>query len=121
MGSAGGNPAATGAGGGYSRWQNLALTRWREDATCDNWGSFCYVRDVANRKLWSVAYQPTLERPDTSEVILSEGRVVLRRRDHGIDLHTEIAVAAVIGSVFYGLIALAERAVTFWHPSVRGG
>jgi NitT/TauT family transport system permease protein len=33
----------------------------------------------------------------------------------------EIAVAAVIGSVFYGLIALAERAVTFWHPSVRGG
>jgi NitT/TauT family transport system permease protein len=33
----------------------------------------------------------------------------------------EIAVAALIGSVFYGLIALAERAVTFWHPSVRGG
>ncbi len=33
----------------------------------------------------------------------------------------EIAVAAVIGSVFYGLIALAERAVTFWHPSIRGG
>jgi len=33
----------------------------------------------------------------------------------------EIAVAAVIGSVFYGLIALIERAVTFWHPSVRGG
>ncbi len=33
----------------------------------------------------------------------------------------EIAVAAVIGSVFYGVIALAERAVTFWHPSVRGG
>lgn len=33
----------------------------------------------------------------------------------------EIAVAAVAGSVFYGLIALVERAVTFWHPSVRGG
>lgn len=33
----------------------------------------------------------------------------------------EIAVAAVAGSVFYGLIALIERAVTFWHPSVRGG
>ena len=33
----------------------------------------------------------------------------------------EIAVAALIGSVFYGLIALAERAATFWHPSVRGG
>ncbi|MBU1304403.1 MAG: ABC transporter permease [Alphaproteobacteria bacterium] len=33
----------------------------------------------------------------------------------------EIAVAAVAGSVFYGVIALIERAVTFWHPSVRGG
>jgi len=32
----------------------------------------------------------------------------------------EIAVAAVAGSVFYGLVVLAERAVTFWHPSVRG-
>lgn len=33
----------------------------------------------------------------------------------------EIAVAALAGSVFYGLVALAERRVTFWHPSVRGG
>lgn len=33
----------------------------------------------------------------------------------------EIAVAAVAGSLFYGLVALAERAVTFWHPSIRGG
>ena len=31
----------------------------------------------------------------------------------------EIAVAAVAGSAFYGAIALIERAVTFWHPSVR--
>ncbi len=33
----------------------------------------------------------------------------------------EIAVAALVGSVFYGVVALIERAVTFWHPSVRGG
>ncbi len=32
----------------------------------------------------------------------------------------EIAVAALAGSLFYGLVALLERAVTFWHPSVRG-
>jgi NitT/TauT family transport system permease protein len=30
-----------------------------------------------------------------------------------------IAVAAVSGSLFYGLLALAERATTFWHPSYR--
>ncbi|PYE45307.1 NitT/TauT family transport system permease protein [Rhizobium sp. PP-F2F-G20b] len=33
----------------------------------------------------------------------------------------EIAVAALAGSVFYGVVALVERVVTFWHPSVRGG
>lgn len=31
----------------------------------------------------------------------------------------EIAVAALVGSVFYGVVALLERAITFWHPSVR--
>ena len=33
----------------------------------------------------------------------------------------EIAVAAVAGSAFYGVVALIERGVTFWHPSIRGG
>ena len=33
----------------------------------------------------------------------------------------EIAVAAVAGSVFYGVVAALERAATFWHPSVRSG
>ncbi|MCF6343476.1 MAG: ABC transporter permease [Devosiaceae bacterium] len=33
----------------------------------------------------------------------------------------EIAMAAVAGSLFYGVIALIERKVTFWHPSIRGG
>jgi NitT/TauT family transport system permease protein len=38
----------------------------------------------------------------------------------GLDMvWAEIAVAAVAGSVFYGLVAAAERAVTFWHPSQR--
>jgi NitT/TauT family transport system permease protein len=30
-----------------------------------------------------------------------------------------IVVAAVAGSAFYGLVALVERAATFWHPSYR--
>lgn len=32
----------------------------------------------------------------------------------------EIAVAALAGSAFYGLVAMIEKAVTFWHPSQRG-
>ncbi len=32
----------------------------------------------------------------------------------------EIVVAALAGSAFYGMVALIERAITFWHPSMRG-
>ena len=32
----------------------------------------------------------------------------------------EIAVAALAGSAFYGLVSLIEKSVTFWHPSQRG-
>ena len=52
---------ATHAGGGYSRWRDLAVTRWREDATCDTHGTFVYLRDRATGAYWSTTYQPTLQ------------------------------------------------------------
>lgn len=84
---------ATNAGGGYSRWKNLAVTRWREDATCDGWGTFCYLRDVATGTFWSSAYQPTRRLPKHYEAIFVQGRAEYRRRDENIDTHTEIAVS----------------------------
>lgn len=83
----------TNSGGGYSRWQDFAVTRWREDTTRDNWGTFCYIRDLATQEFWSNAYQPTLKKPDLYEVIFSEGRAEFRRRDREIELHTEIVVS----------------------------
>ncbi len=84
--------AITNAGGGYSRWRDLAVTRWQEDSTRDCWGTFCYVRDVTSGSFWSVAHQPTL-RPATSyEAIFSQGRAEFRRRDEDLDTHVEIAV-----------------------------
>ncbi len=83
----------TNAGGGYSRWKDLAVTRWREDATRDPWGTFCYLRDMASGACWSTAYQPTLQSPDSYEAIFSEGRAEFRRRDHEIESYTEIVVS----------------------------
>ncbi|HYK92395.1 MAG TPA: glycosyl hydrolase family 65 protein, partial [Acidobacteriota bacterium] len=83
----------TNAGGGYSRWKNIAVTRWREDSTCDNWGMFCYIRDVTSGDVWSTAYQPTHIESEKYEAIFSEARAEFRRRDHDIDTHTEIAVS----------------------------
>jgi cyclic beta-1,2-glucan synthetase len=83
----------TNSGGSYSRWKDLAITRWREDSTRDHWGSFCYVRDLSNGSFWSTAYQPTRKQPDAYEVNFSEGRAEYRRRDGDIELHTEIVVS----------------------------
>jgi cyclic beta-1,2-glucan synthetase len=84
---------ATNAGGGYSRWKDLAVTRWREDATCDDWGTFCYLRDATSGSLWSSAYQPTRRPSKTYEAIFVQGRAEYRRRDEDMDAHTEIAVS----------------------------
>ena len=69
------------------------MTRWREDTTCDNWGTFCYIRDVASGVYWSTAYQPVKKASKEYEAIFSEGRAEFRRRDEGLDTHTEIAVS----------------------------
>jgi len=83
----------TNAGGGYSRWKDLAVTRWREDATRDNWGSFCYLRDVASGETWSAAHQPTGREADAFEAIFSEARAEFRRSDLDYETHTEIVVS----------------------------
>src|SRR5262249_52029644 len=49
----------TAAGSGFSSRDDLAVTRWREDPTCDNWGSFIFLRDAVSGEVWSAGYQPT--------------------------------------------------------------
>ncbi|MEP7128433.1 MAG: glucoamylase family protein, partial [Chitinophagales bacterium] len=83
----------TNSGGGYSRWKDIALTRWREDATCDNWGTFCFIRDLESGVFWSSAHQPALKPADNYEVIFSQGRAEFRRRDNYLETHTEIVVS----------------------------
>ncbi|WP_018169925.1 GH36-type glycosyl hydrolase domain-containing protein [Thioalkalivibrio sp. ALMg9] len=84
---------ATHAGGSASRWRDLAVTRWREDATTDGWGTFIYLRDRDSGTYWSTAHQPTLRPADHYEAIFVQGRAEYRRRDHAIEAHTEICVS----------------------------
>ncbi|MDR1943692.1 MAG: hypothetical protein LBQ19_02620, partial [Synergistaceae bacterium] len=83
----------TNAGGGYSRWNDMAVTRWREDAICDNWGSFCYLRDVKTGKFWSTTHQPTLKQAQFFEAAFSEGRAEFHCRHYNYDSHTTIVVS----------------------------
>lgn len=81
------------AGGGYSRWKNIAITRWRQDCTCDDWGTFCFIRDLDNNTAWSASFQPMLKQSDNYEAVFSQGRAEFRRRDQAIETHTEIVVS----------------------------
>ena len=83
----------TSAGGGYSRWRDIAVTRWREDATRDCYGTFCYLRDLDSGDLWSTAWQPTLKSPKRYQAIFTQSRAEFRRSDDRIDTHTEISVS----------------------------
>ncbi len=81
------------SGGGYSRWKDVAVTRWREDVTCDNWGTFCYVRDIDSGEYWSNTYQPSLKKGKVYEAAFSQGRIDFHNSNNDVDTHTEIVVS----------------------------
>ncbi len=83
----------TNGGGGYSRWKQLSLNRWREDSVLDNYGNFCYIKDIASGKAWSNTFQPTLKEPDTYEALFSQGHVEFKRVDDDVETKTEIVVS----------------------------
>jgi cellobiose phosphorylase len=124
------------AGGGYSRWRDLAVTRWREDATRDCWGTFVYLRDPATGDFWSAAYQPTLRATKGYEAVFTQARAEFKQRQAGLEVHTEICVspeddvelrrltitnrstvARVIELTSYAEVVLAVPAADAAHPA----
>jgi len=83
----------TAAGSGYSRWRGLALTRWREDVTSDDTGSYIFLRDVESGKRWSAAFQPTGALPQGYHVSFADGCAEFSRRDGTIETRLEIVVS----------------------------
>ncbi|MDR3437723.1 GH36-type glycosyl hydrolase domain-containing protein [Telmatospirillum sp.] len=84
----------TAAGSGYSRWGDIALTRWREDATCDDFGSYIFLRDVRNGEIWSAGFQPSGAEPDEYQVTFREDRAEFIRRDGALTTTLDVLVSA---------------------------
>ncbi len=80
------------AGGGYSQWRELRLTRWRADTTLDHWGQWLYVQDEESGRLWSAAYQPT-GGPADVQVTFHPHLAQFRRHDDDITLEMRVVVA----------------------------
>jgi cyclic beta-1,2-glucan synthetase len=80
-------------GGGGSRWRDLAVTRWREDATRDCWGTFVYLRELAMDDVWSATFQPTQRSSKGDEAVFTQARAEFRQRHNGLETHTAISVS----------------------------
>ncbi|HTX15648.1 MAG TPA: glucoamylase family protein [Candidatus Baltobacteraceae bacterium] len=84
----------TSAGSGYSRWQDIAVTRWREDATLDNWGTYIFLRDEQSGYIWSAGYQPVCAEPDDYSVSFYEDRAEFTRHDRSMKTTLEVVVSS---------------------------
>ena len=124
------------SGSGFSRWNEIDLTRWRADPTVDDWGSWIYVEDRMDGRLWSVTPQPTLVPPDQSETLFMPHRVEYERRDGEILLRTIISIAPeedvevrrititnqgnqprLLAFTSYAEITLAQQSTDIRHPA----
>jgi cyclic beta-1,2-glucan synthetase len=81
-------------GGGYSRYEQLAITRWRADGTRDDHGQWCYVRDLTSERLWSVTHQPTGVPADSYHAVFATDRISFDRRDGDVETRLDVTVVS---------------------------
>ncbi len=82
------------AGAGYSRYEQLAITRWRADGTRDDHGQWCYVRDITEGRLWSATFQPTGKRADSYQASFAMDRISFDRRDGDVETRLDVTVVS---------------------------
>ena len=128
----------TAAGSGYSRWGDVAVTRWREDATRDCWGSYLFLRDTHTGVVWSAGHQPSGVEADSYEAAYSEDHAEFSRRDGPISTRLIVLVSTEhdaeirrvsltnygsrsceIELTSYAEIALAAQAADEAHPAFQ--
>ena len=83
----------TASGAGYSRWRDIAVTRWREDATCDDWGSFVFLRDTDSGAVWSPSAQPLAGGAGGCDVVFGEDHAEFIRAGGTLATGMEVLVS----------------------------
>jgi cyclic beta-1,2-glucan synthetase len=83
----------SGSGGGYSKWKEIAVTRWHGDPTRDNEGMFFYIRDLDSGEVWSAGYHPVLKDFETYQAIFRGSMAEFWSRVSDIDTYAEVVVS----------------------------
>ena len=126
----------TPTGGGYSRWRDMAITRWRADPSVDALGSFIFLRDVESGTGWSGGVQPTGADAENHSAAFCEHHAAFTCRTRTLTTTTEVVVSAEddaearrvtltntgrrareIDLTSYVELALAPQAADLAHPA----
>lgn len=83
----------TATGAGYSRWREIAVTRWQEDTTCDHYGSFIFLRDKNTGQLWSSSAQPLQDEGQYPAGVFEEDYAEFVRHDGDLTTTMDVLVS----------------------------
>jgi cyclic beta-1,2-glucan synthetase len=100
----------TNSGGGYLRWNDFDVTRWRSDPTLDPWGAFIYVRDLDSGDIWATSHKPFAAETGESSIRFAAHRAEYRRRVDGIETVLHVTLAEEDGAALRR-IRINNRAV----------
>jgi len=126
----------TASGSGYSTWQDVGLTRWQPDSTCDSWGTWLYMKDMQNGAFWSVTQQPVSPEVVTHAVTYYTHMAEFLCHNDGVSVRTQVLVAPehdvelrrmiisndtdrdrTLWAISYGEVSLAPAAEDQRHPA----
>ena len=84
----------TPTGEGFSRWRDMAITRWRAEQTQAALGSFIFARDTTTGLVWSAGVQPTRVDPDRHRAVFCEHHAAFSYHAPRFSTLTEVVVSA---------------------------
>ena len=84
----------TPTGAGYSRWGDMAITRWRADTAQDALGTFIFMRDADTGQAWSAGVQPTGADPTDHRAVFCEHHAAFTHQSPTLTSLTEVVVSA---------------------------
>ncbi len=83
----------TDGGSGYSIYNDIAITRWRNTLGVNSSGFFIYVQNISANNVWSATFEPYNFEPEEYSVVFSPDKAEFTRKDGNIETHTEIVVS----------------------------
>jgi cyclic beta-1,2-glucan synthetase len=83
----------TNSGSGFTRFEGVSVSRWREDPIKDAWGSYMYVRDIGSGHVWSPSYQPCRTESEEQNIEFHLDHAAFSRVEAGIATRMDVCVS----------------------------